>query len=95
VSYAWRQMTIATSTITSKWQITIPEDVRKEIPFKVGERIAWEIEDGNLVGRRVRPLSELAGCLKSNASPSSADKNQSAFAKAALARNARLAEQKP
>ena len=88
-------MTIATSTITSKWQVTIPEEIRKEIPFKVGERIAWEIEDGNLVGRRVRPLSELAGCLKSSVSPSGAEKKQSAFAKAALARNARLTGQKP
>jgi bifunctional DNA-binding transcriptional regulator/antitoxin component of YhaV-PrlF toxin-antitoxin module len=90
-------MTVATSTITSKWQVTIPEDVRKDLPFKIGERIAWEIEDGKLVGRRVRPLGELAGCLKSHDSPSSpsnTEKDQSAFAKAALARHARVAKQK-
>jgi len=81
-------MTVATSTITSKWQVTIPEDVRKDLPFKIGERIAWEIEDGKLVGRRVRPLGELAGCLKSHDSPSApstTEKDQGAFAKAAHA----------
>ncbi len=97
---AWHtqsNMTVATSTITSKWQVTIPEDVRKDLPFKIGERIAWEIEDGKLVGRRVRPLGELAGCLKSHDSPSApstTEKDQGAFAKAALARHVRIAKQK-
>jgi bifunctional DNA-binding transcriptional regulator/antitoxin component of YhaV-PrlF toxin-antitoxin module len=100
---AWHtqsNMTVATSTITSKWQVTIPEDVRKDLPFKIGERIAWEIEDGKLVGRRVRPLGELAGCLKSHDSPSAPsapsppEKDQGAFAKAALARHARIAKQR-
>jgi len=55
------------STITSKWQITIPEDVRKEIPLKIGQRITWEVEGGKLVGRRILSISELSGCLKSAA----------------------------
>jgi bifunctional DNA-binding transcriptional regulator/antitoxin component of YhaV-PrlF toxin-antitoxin module len=88
-------MTVATSTITSKWQITIPEGVRKEIPLKVGQRIAWEIEDGKLVGRRVRSVSELAGCLKSDKPTAELDKDPSAFAQAALARHTRIASQKP
>src|ERR1035438_2673107 len=62
-------MSSIVSTITSKWQVTIPEVVRKEIPLKIGERIAWEVEGGKLVGRRVCSVSELAGCFKSDASP--------------------------
>jgi bifunctional DNA-binding transcriptional regulator/antitoxin component of YhaV-PrlF toxin-antitoxin module len=81
--------------ITSKWQITIPEDVRREIPFKVGQRIAWEVEGDTLVGRRVRSISELAGCLKSDAPTASAGKSSSAMAEAAMARHERLSGQKP
>lgn len=83
------------STITSKWQVTIPEDVRKEIPLKVGQRIVWEVEGGKLVGRRIRSISELAGCLKSNAAASKAKGAPGAFAGAAIARHDRISEQKP
>lgn len=86
-------MTSATSTITSKWQVTIPEGVRKELPFKVGQRITWEVEGDRLVGRRVRSISELAGCLKSEVPPTGEIKG--AFAKAAVARHDRLTRQKP
>ena len=64
--YYW-SMSNTVSTITSKWQVTIPEDVRKEMPLKIGQRIAWEVEGGKLVGRRVRSISELSGCFKSDA----------------------------
>jgi len=83
------------STITSKWQITIPEDVRKEIPLKVGQRIVWEVEGDKLVGRRVRSISELSGCFKSTAASPKGKDAPGAFAKAALARHDRIAKQKP
>jgi len=83
------------STITSKWQVTIPEDVRKEIPLKVGQRIAWEVEGGKLVGRRVRSIGELSGCFKSVAIPPRGRDLRGGFAKAALSRHERLAKQKP
>jgi bifunctional DNA-binding transcriptional regulator/antitoxin component of YhaV-PrlF toxin-antitoxin module len=81
--------------ITSKWQVTIPEDVRREIPFKVGQRIAWEVQGDTLVGRRVRSISELAGCLKSGAVPADERKPPSAMAEAAVARHERLDRQRP
>jgi len=82
------------STITSKWQVTIPEDVRKELPFKIGQRIVWEVEGDKLVGRRIRSIGELSGCLKSEAaSPKNKDR-QDAFAKAAVARHDRISKQK-
>ncbi len=90
-----RRMAIITSTITSKWQVTIPEDVRKELPLKVGQRIAWEIEGDKLVGRRVHSISELAGCLKAGGPPAAGGDDSSAFAQAAVARDERLTPPKP
>jgi bifunctional DNA-binding transcriptional regulator/antitoxin component of YhaV-PrlF toxin-antitoxin module len=83
------------STITSKWQVTIPEDVRKELPLKVGQKIAWEVEGDKLVGRRVRSISELSGCFKSDAAPAKSKDAHGDFAKAALARHNRISKQKP
>ena len=90
-----RHMTSVTSTITSKWQVTIPANVRKEIPFQVGQRIAWEVEGDKLVGRRVRSIRELAGCLKSDVSPAGGDDHPGPFGKATVARHERIAKQKP
>jgi bifunctional DNA-binding transcriptional regulator/antitoxin component of YhaV-PrlF toxin-antitoxin module len=87
------EMSNTASTITSKWQVTIPEDVRKDWPLKAGQRIAWEVQGDKLVGRRVRPLSELSGCLKS--SPNKTKATSSAFAEAALSRHERISRQKP
>lgn len=89
------QMATITSTITSKWQVTIPEGVRRELPLKVGQRIAWEIEGDKLVGRRIQSISELAGCLKSDAPLSKGDGEPSAFTKAAVARHERLTRRRP
>ncbi len=75
------------STITSKWQVTIPEDVRKELPLKIGQRIVWEVEGDKLVGRRVRSIVELSGCFKSASAPPKGKDTPGDFAKAALARH--------
>jgi bifunctional DNA-binding transcriptional regulator/antitoxin component of YhaV-PrlF toxin-antitoxin module len=83
------------STITSKWQVTIPEDVRNELPLKIGQRIVWEVEGDKLVGRRVRSISELAGCFKSGAAGTSRKALPGDFAKAAVARHDRISRQKP
>ncbi|HEV3273183.1 MAG TPA: AbrB/MazE/SpoVT family DNA-binding domain-containing protein [Candidatus Methylacidiphilales bacterium] len=82
------------STITSKWQVTLPEDVRKEIPLKIGQRIVWQVEGGKLVGRRVRSISELSGCLKSDTAPHRGKDSPGAFAKAAIVRHDRISKQK-
>jgi AbrB family looped-hinge helix DNA binding protein len=90
-------MSNTVSTITSKWQITIPEEVRKGIALKVGQRIVWEVDDDKLVGRRVRSISELSGCFKSeDSAPQASEKDSElAFAKAAIARHDRISKQKP
>jgi bifunctional DNA-binding transcriptional regulator/antitoxin component of YhaV-PrlF toxin-antitoxin module len=87
-------MSNTVSTITSKWQVTIPEDVRKEIPLQIGQRIAWEVEGDKLVGRRVRSISELAGCFKSDAPVIQAKDAHRAFAGAAVDRHERILRQK-
>lgn len=88
-----QRMSIAVSTITSKWQVTIPEEVRKDLPFKVGQRIAWEVNGDTIVGRRVPPIAELAGCLRSGTKARGG--SDSAFGRAAIARHERISKQKP
>jgi len=88
-------MSNTASTITSKWQVTIPGDVRKELPLKVGQRLFWEVEGDKLVGRRVRSISELSGCFKPNAPVTGKADSAEALAKAALARHDRISKQKP
>ncbi|HEY3862571.1 MAG TPA: AbrB/MazE/SpoVT family DNA-binding domain-containing protein [Verrucomicrobiae bacterium] len=83
------------TTVTSKWQVTIPEGVRKELPLEIGQRIAWEIHDGQLVGRKVRSLRELAGSLKSEVKTAKGGGPLGEFAKAAMARHDRVSKQKP
>jgi bifunctional DNA-binding transcriptional regulator/antitoxin component of YhaV-PrlF toxin-antitoxin module len=82
------------STITSKWQVTIPEDVRKELPFEIGGRIVWEVDGDKLVGRRLRTISELAGCFKSTTASPARDTHKEA-AKVAIARHMRISRRKP
>jgi bifunctional DNA-binding transcriptional regulator/antitoxin component of YhaV-PrlF toxin-antitoxin module len=88
-----RHMSNIVSTITSKWQVTIPEEVRKEITLKVGQRIAWEVDGDKLVGRRVRSISELSGCFKSDAPVNGEADSAKALAKAAIARHDRISKQ--
>jgi bifunctional DNA-binding transcriptional regulator/antitoxin component of YhaV-PrlF toxin-antitoxin module len=85
----------AISTVTSKWQVTIPEDVRKEIPLKIGQRIAWQVEDDKLVGRRVRSISELSGCLRAAGVRERGKELRGALGAAAVARHDRISRQKP
>ena len=49
-------MSTATSKITSKYQATIPEPVRKALHLKAGDAIAFDIEDHQILLRKARPL---------------------------------------
>ena len=81
--------------ITSKWQVTIPEAVRNDFPIKIGQRIAWGVEGDKLVGRRVRSMSELSGCLRTDKAATRGKDSPGDFAEAAIARHDRIAKQKP
>jgi bifunctional DNA-binding transcriptional regulator/antitoxin component of YhaV-PrlF toxin-antitoxin module len=88
-------MSSIVTTITSKWQVTIPEEVRKELPLEIGQRIAWEVQGDKLVGRKVRSIRELAGCLGSSVGSGNREGSSGEFAKAAMARHNRISKQKP
>jgi AbrB family looped-hinge helix DNA binding protein len=54
------------STITSKGQTTIPEELRKDLALKPGQRLLWEKLDGKLVATPTGDLLALAGSLKTD-----------------------------
>ena len=57
-----------TSTLTDKGQTTVPQEIRQALKLKPRQRIDWEPQnDGTVLIRPVRSVSELAGCLKSKA----------------------------
>jgi bifunctional DNA-binding transcriptional regulator/antitoxin component of YhaV-PrlF toxin-antitoxin module len=85
----------SSSTITAKWQVTIPEQVRRDLPFKIGQRLVWKAEGDKLVGQRVCSLKELAGCLKPGAALHKKKNLSAGFAKAAIDRHERISRQKP
>ena len=46
----------ATSTLTKKYQATIPEPVRRVLGLRAGDLIAFEIEDDLIRLRKARPV---------------------------------------
>ena len=49
-------MPTATSKITSKYQATIPEPVRKVLHLKAGDAIVFDIENNQIRLRKARPI---------------------------------------
>jgi antitoxin PrlF len=49
-------MQTATSRLTSKYQATIPEKVRKALSLGAGDAIAFDIEDHQVLVRKAQPL---------------------------------------
>ena len=45
-----------TVKVREKYQVTIPEDVRKKIPLRVGERVEVDVREGEIV---IRPVLEV------------------------------------
>ena len=54
-----------------------------------------EVEGDKLVGRRVRSISELAGCFKSTGTYPKREGAPGDFATASIARHDRISNQKP
>ena len=44
--------TVAVSKITSKGQVTIPEEIRREYHLQAGEQVEWEVTDHGTVELR-------------------------------------------
>jgi antitoxin PrlF len=49
-------MQTATSKLTSKYQATIPEPVRKALHLGAGDAIAFDIDDNQIRLRKARPV---------------------------------------
>ncbi len=49
-------MQTATSKLTSKYQATIPEPVRRALHLGAGDAIAFDIDDGQIRLRKARPV---------------------------------------
>jgi len=49
-------MPTATSKLTSKYQATIPEPVRRVLHLRAGDAIAFDIEDNQIRLRKAVPL---------------------------------------
>ena len=82
------------STVTSKFQVTLPEDVREKFRIDIGQKIQWEVHGDSLVGKRLPSLMDLAGCMKSD-KPQASDADISrAWTSAAIARDQRTKHQK-
>jgi antitoxin PrlF len=57
------------ATLTSKGQITIPQDIRKRLGLKQGDQISFEIQDGKTILAPYRtednPFEAFEGALSS------------------------------
>ena len=82
------------STVTSKFQVTLPEEVREKFHIAIGQKIQWEVLGDTLVGKRLPSLMDLAGCMKSDKTPATDAEISGAWAQAAVARDQRTKNRK-
>lgn len=60
---------MATSTVTSKGQITVPIEVRKQMGLRIGDQIVFTKVPGTdayALSRKTRSIKSLIGMFKSN-----------------------------
>ena len=58
---------MATATVTSKGQVTLPAEVRKRLNLKTGDQIDFVLEPGGelVIRTKRKPFERLRGMLKS------------------------------
>ncbi len=60
------------STLTDKWQTTIPAEVRKALHLKPRQQLIYELADGAVVVKpQLDTLKDLHGCLADGRSSAS------------------------
>ena len=57
------------STVTSKWQTTLPQPVRKALGLRPGDRVRYFVLDDEVRIVAVRPLQRLFGALRYDGPP--------------------------
>jgi len=79
---------MAQSTITDKFQTTIPVEVRLALNLKPHQRVSYEVKpDGSAILRSAPGLDELFGSLKSK-KPAASIRTEKQAAREAIAREA-------
>lgn len=51
-------------TISSKYQVVIPKEVREQLPLRTGQKLSVVVKEGVITLLPERPLSTLRGFLK-------------------------------
>lgn len=68
------------STITSKYQATVPQDIRKFLGLKAGDKINFAIENDKVVVRRQEGLDrQYLNSLETQLSEWLSDEDEAAF----------------
>ena len=55
--------------VSSRYQVVIPKEVRREVGIKEGDRVLFEIEGNEIRIRKLRNFLELEGSLEKALSP--------------------------
>jgi antitoxin PrlF len=73
-------MKAAKSKLTSKYQTTIPQEVRELLLLQKGDEVVFEIEDGQVVLRKATPLDlEYLSSVESTLSEWNSDNDEEAY----------------
>lgn len=67
---------MATVTVSPKYQVVIPSEVRERMKLKPGEKLAVVEKDGVVHLVRVRPLKEMRGFVKGVSSKGIRDEDE-------------------
>jgi len=51
-------------TVSSKYQIVIPKEVRRQLPLRTGQKLAVVVKEGVITLLPERPLASFRGFLK-------------------------------
>jgi len=51
-------------TVSSKYQVVIPKDVRRQVPLRTGQKLAIVVKEGLITLLPDRPLASFRGLLK-------------------------------
>jgi AbrB family looped-hinge helix DNA binding protein len=73
-------MKYSKSKLTSKYQTTIPQEVRELLLLKKGDEVVFEIEDGQVVIRKATPLDlEYLASVESTLSEWNSENDEDAY----------------
>jgi AbrB family looped-hinge helix DNA binding protein len=82
---------VSTSTVTSKGQVTIPADVRRDLGLKAGSRVTFVLTDSGAYELipATGSVTALKGLIPAREKPVRLDEMDAAIADAAVARQGR------